>query len=108
MECEIEFFRNIDHILSAKEPLRVCVLPSIGMPPCPPCRLGQVEGPRLVSQSVESLSFRDPAVQRRQSGKRTDTRAPWPKDTELEVSSFPLRAREISAQAEGLMYSAAP
>lgn len=47
-------------------------------------------------------------MQRRPSGKRMDTRAPWPKDTELEMSSFPLRAREISAQAEGLMCSAAP
>lgn len=108
MECEIEFFRSIDHILSVKQPLRVCVLQSIGMQPCPPCRLGQVEGPRLVSQRVESLHFRDPAVRRRQSGKRMDTRAPWPKDTDLEMSSFPLRAGEVSAQAEGLMCRAAP
>lgn len=47
-----------------------------------------------------NLNFREPDVQRRQSGRRMDTRAPWPKDTELEMSSFPLRVGEISVQAE--------
>lgn len=40
-------------------------------------------------------------MQRRQSGRRIDTRAPWPKGTELEVSSFPLQAREMSPPGRG-------
>jgi hypothetical protein len=47
-----------------------------------------------------NLNFREPEVQRGQSGRRMDTSAPWPKDTELEMSSFPLRGREISVQAD--------